>query len=370
MLTEHAPEGVSTEIATTDPPDAGFLGDIPVPVHALGTHGRHWFAPRLLPWLRANRNRFDVAIVHGLWEYTGFAARRAFAGCVPYVIFPHGMLDPWFKRHHPFKHAKKWLYWRLSEYWNLRDARYVLFTTAAERDLAHSTFGLHRWTPAIIPLGAEAPPAAAPHLVESFLDRCPGLRTPDGGHRRFLLHLGRIHHKKGADLLLNAFAFGPDPIAARDPGLDIVMAGPMPEQGAGWARRLRAHADASSYASRIHWPGMLRGDAKWGAFTACEAFVLPSHQENFGIAVVEALAAGRPALTTHSVNISPEIAADNCGLVDEDTPAGIHRLLTRWLSLSLQERNAMSANALHSFRDRYDMRRNTAALIHLLDHPS
>jgi glycosyltransferase involved in cell wall biosynthesis len=368
MLAEHAPAGFTTEIVTIDPPGAAFLKNVSFPVHALGTPKNRWFAPRLLPWLRANRHRFDAAIVHGLWEYTGLAARRAFTGHLPYAVFPHGMLDPWFKRNHPLKHAKKWLYWHLVERWNLRRAQHVLFTTTAERDLARHTFGRAHWDPIVVPLGAEMPTADPLRLTENFFQRCPNARNPDGTPRRFLLYLGRLHRKKGADLLLDAFAFGPDPIAAREPNLDLVIAGPLGEP-AGWGHRLRRRIEASPYAARIHWPGLLRDDAKWGAFTAAEAFILPSHQENFGIAVVEALGTGCPVLTTHPVNISPEIEADASGLIEADTPKGIRRLLDRWLALDPAARAEMRRRARSSFQRRYDINRNAEAILRTLQTP-
>jgi len=104
-------------------------------------------------------------------------------------------------------------------------------------------------------------------------------------------------------------------------------------------------------------------DAKWGAFAACEAFILPSHQENFGIAVAEALACGRPVLISDQVNIAPEIAGDGAGLVEPDTLEGTIRLLERWLSLDAEQRESMQEQALITFATRYDMRRNSALIL-------
>lgn len=242
------------------------------------------------------------------------------------------------------------------QYWNLREAQRVLFTTALERDLAAQSFPwLYRVNPMVVPLGTEPPPADEATLREAFYARCPALRN-----KRFLLYLGRIHPKKGADLLLDAFA----KIAQEHADVHLVMAGPGAEDA--WASALQTRLPASASA-RIHWPGMLRGSAKWGAFAACEAFVLPSHQENFGIAVVEALASARPALTTHPVNISPELLTDDAGLVEDDTATGIERLLTRWLNLSQQERTLKSHNARLSFEQRYDIRRNTETILRVFE---
>ncbi len=355
MLVRYAPAGHTAELVTLDDPAAPFLPDLPFPVHALGGPRRRWYAPRFVPWLRANRHRFDGVIVHGLWEYTGLGAMRAFAGRVPYVVFAHGMLDPWFKRTYPRKHLKKWLYWLSGEYWVLRRAFRVLFTTALERDLAAQSFFLYRWHPLVVPLGAEAPPADPDTLLRAFQQRCPELAG-----KRFLLFLGRIHPKKGCDLLLEAFA----EVAAADPELHLVMAGPDPT---GWRPSLQAPLSHLGLAPRVHWPGMLQGEAKWGAFAACEAFVLPSHQENFGIAAVEALGSGKPVLLADPVNIAPDVAAAGCALVEPDTPEGTLRLLARWLALSPAQRAAMGERARATFALHYDMRRNAEAILRVFE---
>lgn len=357
MLIRYAPPGFTGELATLDDPAASFLRDLPFPVHALGSLGKRWFRPDLVRWLRKNRERFDGVIVHGLWEFTGLAASLTVAKRPGYVVFTHGMLDPYFKHAFPAKHAKKWLYWVPAEYWVLRRARRVLFTTAAERDLAAQSFWLHRWTPMVVPIGSEPAPADTRPLIEAFQATCP-----DVAGQRFLLFLGRINEKKGCDLLVRAFA----EISAAHPDLHLVMAGPDP---GGWRQRLESIAANCNCAHRIHWPGMILGDAKWGAFAACEAFVLPSHQENFGVAVVEALASGRPVLLTHPVNISQDLGADGCALVESDTQEGITRLLMRWLALAPDEKVKMAGRAKDIFGRRYDMRRNAEAILRVFETP-
>jgi glycosyltransferase involved in cell wall biosynthesis len=358
MLIRYAPAGYACEVATLDDPAADFLADLPFPVHALGSARKRWFSRRLIAWLRANRDRFDGVIVHGLWEFTGLAARLCIAGHKPYVVFPHGMLDPYFKRRFPAKHLKKWLYWLTGEYWVLRRAERVLFTTKLEADLARQSFWLAHWKPMVVALGSEPPPADTGRLLQAFHARCPDLEN-----RRFLLFLGRIDPKKGCDLLLDAFAATVPSNGAIDP-LHLVIAGP---DAAGWGEQLAVRAAALGCSDRIHWPGMLRGDSKWGAFAACEAFMLPSHQENFGIAVVEALASGRPVLLSDQINIAHDVQADGCGLVEPDTLAGTNRLLARWLALEPAEREAMSRRGCSTFFARYDMRRNTAAILRVFE---
>jgi glycosyltransferase involved in cell wall biosynthesis len=356
VLIENTPEGSTSEVVTLDDPAAPFLRESGFPVHALGPVGTTYgYTRKLLPWLKANRNRFDGVVVHGMWQYCGLAVWRVMGGRVPYVVFPHGMLDPYFKHAFPRKHLKKWLYWASVEYWVLRGAHRALFTCEAEKILAEQSFWLHRWTPQVVPYGTTPPVGDAATQREAFFVQCPTARG-----RRFLLFLGRIHPKKGCDLLLDAFVKH----AASDPTLDLVMAGPDAQN---WRAKLEQGARAAGVADRIHWPGMLQGNAKWGAFYASEAFVLPSHQENFGIAVAEALACARPVLLSNKVNIAAEIAQDGAGLMEVDTADGTERLLEHWIGMPQAERAAMGARARDCFYRHYDMRENAKLIARIFE---
>src|SRR6266702_1563767 len=359
VLLDHGPEGYAQELATLDDPEAPFLRDLAFPVHAFGpTDSGYGRSTKLIPWLKANRSRFDGVVVHGMWQYQGYAIWRTFRGRVPYMVFTHGMLDPYFKHAFPLKHLKKWLYWVPVEYWVLRDAHRVLFTCEAEAVLARQSFWLHRWNPHVVPFGT-VPPADDPESQnaqrEAFFRACPSTRD-----RRFLLFLGRIDRKKGCDLLIDAFG----KVAAADPELDLVMAGPDPQN---WRPELERAAETTGVAARIHWPGMLTGPAKWGAFRAAEVFVLPSHQENFGIAVAEALACATPVLLSEKVIIAAEIASGGAGLMEHDTAAGTERLLQRWIELPPTEKTAMAARAIECFQQRYDMRENAKTIVRLFE---
>jgi glycosyltransferase involved in cell wall biosynthesis len=279
----------------------------------------------------------------------------AVAGRKPFLVFTHGMLDPYFKRRYPLKHLKKWFYWVMVQYWVLRAASRVMFTTELERDLATQSFWLWRWNPMVVSCGADPPTVQGDDLIPALCRQFPELAATDQ-RRRYLLFLSRIHPKKGCDLLLQAFVR----IAPAHAELHLILAGPDPM---GMQPQLERIAEEAGVADRVHFPGMLRGDAKWAAFALCEAFVLPSHQENFGIAVAEALACARPVLISDQINIHPEIAVDGCGLVEPDTLEGILRLLERWLALPLAERLAMGQRCKDTFARRYDMRRNSAIIL-------
>lgn len=343
--------GWEGEVACLDRASQPFLSEISFRVHALGeSGGTYGYSGRWVPWLRDNIERFDGVVIHGIWQYQSWGTWRAIHGRKPYVIFPHGMLDPWFKRRYPLKHVKKWIYWQLAEQRVIRDASSVLFTCETEQRLAPESFRMPRWNAAVVPYGAELPTGDPPHQKEAFYAVCPEVRG-----RRFFLYLGRIHPKKGCDLLVEAFSA----IAANAPDIDLVMAGP----DAGIRDGLRTRVAARGLNHRVHWPGLITGDAKWGAFYAGECFVLPSHQENFGIAVAEALACSRPVLISDQVNIWPEIEGDGAGIVAPDTADGTQNLLEQWLALDDNERKSMATRARTCFETRYNLDQNVSELV-------
>jgi glycosyltransferase involved in cell wall biosynthesis len=355
LLKAYDAEGSRAEAVCLDEPGAPFLDDLPCRVHALGQSylGRYAFSPRLWRWLNRNLSRFDAIVMNGIWTFPGlalcYAARRAGK---PYGIFVHGALDPWFDRMYPLKYLKKLLYWPL-QHTVLHRARAVFFTTAVERDLAKASYRPCKWTSVVVPYGIAEPKvtsSCAATQIAEFYEQLPQVRG-----RRFLLFMGRIHEKKGCDMLLKAFA----EVHGMAPGVDLVIAGPDANNMRPGLEELAAR---HGIAHRVHWPGMIGGNPKWGALRACDAFVLPSHQENFGVAVVEALAAGRPVLISNQVNIWPEIQGDGAGLTDEDTDKGTLRMLSRWFAMSDEERCAMATRARTCFEQRFSMK-ETAAVV-------
>ncbi len=354
--------GCENEVVSLDAPDAPFLDVFPLPTYAIGPGAlAYGYAPRLEPWLRDHAREYDAVIVHGLWNYVSYGAWRALrGGNVPYFIFPHGMLDPYFQNAYPLKRLKKWAYWRVAEQFALRDARAVLFTCEQEKLLAAHAFRPYVCNPIVVHYGTAKPADTGEDASadrEAFLARHPELRG-----KRILLFLSRIHPKKGCDILLDAFAT----VAAQNPDLYLVMAGP--DQG-GWKATLQARARRLGLdPNRVLWPGMLTGALKWGAFRAADAFVLPSHQENFGIAVAEALARGCPVLITDKVNIWQEIKDGGAGLVEADTVDGVTRLLQNWLALSPEAKDEMRRAAERTFLAHFEITQSARDLLHVLQN--
>ena len=355
-------QGHQVEVLTLDSPDDPWVKDCPIPCHAVGpTLVGNWrYSPRWVPWLRAHAHGYDAVIVNGIWQYHAFGAWRALAGTkTPYFVFTHGMLDPWFKRTYPLKHLKKWLFWPWAEYRVLRDAAAVMFTCEDERRLARQSFWLYKCDEFVVSYGTSAPPDDAVRQREAFLQAFPDLQG-----KRLLLFLGRVHEKKGPDLLFKAFAS----LRARQPELlrdvRIVMAGPAEHA---YGQEMLKLTRELGLADVTTWTGMISGDVKWGAFRASEAFILPSHQENFGIAVAEAMACGVPVLISNQVNIWREIQQSQGGLVEQDTHAGTERLLTRWLATPPEQWAQMRVNARQCFQQRFLIDRTAESFIEAME---
>ncbi len=360
--------GHERDILSLDPPTAPWVGACPVTTFAVGMKGpvhdwirrrlpwaRYAYTPGLKRWLTRNVSQYDAVVVNGLWNYASLGAWRALRGtATPFFVFPHGMLDPWFNEAYPLKAFFKTLYWRLFEHKTLRDARGVLFTCEEERRRAATSFRPYRAREAVVGYGARAAEGDPVAQRTSFAAAAPGL---DG--RNFILFVGRIHEKKGVDLLIGAFSR----IATEFPDLDLVIAGP---DTSGLRGRLEAIGAGQDFARRIHWPGMLVGDAKWGAFRSARFFVLPSHQENFGVAVAEALSLGVPVLVTDKVNIWREVEADGAGIVVPDDALGVEQGLRRMCALSPARSAAMAEAARACFAARYDLNANALNLLDLM----
>ncbi len=346
--------GDTLEVATLDDPTAPYLANCAFLVHALGPgHSPYGLSRSLLRWLRANAARFDLIVINNVWLFPAVAAWLAAKGAgVPYAVFTHGALDVFFKRRYPLKHFKKLLYWPL-QYRILKNASAVLFTSELERELALASFKPNGWTSVVVPYGTNRPDGDPQTQIDAFYELVPQVRG-----RQLLLFLGRIHEKKGCDMLIQAFA----QVATEHPDVDLVIAGP---DQVGLQAKLKKQAMTAGVADRVFWPGMLNGAAKYGAFRAASAFVLPSHQENFGIAVAEALACGTPVLISDQVNIWRQIQDSGVGLVEPDTPEGTLRLLRRWLTMPEWKRASMAAASEGVFQQSFSLRRS-AEFIHTL----
>lgn len=309
-------------------------------IHYAGPGKTPWqFNTEMVKWLKLNTTSYDIVVVHGLWLYHSYAVYQAFkkrGGESPKIfVMPHGMLDPWFQKAkgREIKAIRNWIFWKLAEQKIVHKADGLFFTCETEKLLAKKTFSPYNpKSETVVGLGVDMPPVATVEMKKDFYDKCKL-----DSRNNYLLFIGRIHEKKGVELLIRSY----QALKSEGYGLpQLVIAGPGLDTPYGQHIKKLAGKDKT-----IFFPGMLTGNAKWGAFYGCEAFILPSHQENFGIAVVEALACNKPVLITDQVNIWREIKSNHGGMIENDTLEGVKRLLKRWAKLSPVEKKIMSDKA-------------------------
>lgn len=247
----------------------------------------------------------DLVHVHTLWTYPVQAAARACrrAG-TPYVLRPAGMLDEWSLRQRAWK---KRAYLALRESATIRGAAALHWTSGAERERSAA------WAdgvPALtIPLGLTPAACAEPPPVSAFFARYPALEG-----RRPVLFLGRLHRKKRPDLVLEALPA----VRRRFPEAALVLAGPV--EDARYVAELRRRAEELGQSDAVHVLGALGAAEAREALAAAVALALPSRQENFGMAVAEAMAAGCPVVVTRDVALSAMVEAAGAGWVVEAEP--------------------------------------------------
>jgi glycosyltransferase involved in cell wall biosynthesis len=336
ILAALAAVGVEVEGATTAVgADGAISGD-----SSVRRFRRQWRLGKpsmpMARWLARHIDRYDVVHVHGLFSFASeVAAWLARRRRVAYVIRPLGVLNrygmterrPWLKRH--------WL--RLVSGPLLRDAAAVHFTSQREADEA-AMLGIPM-RGVVIPLGVQIP---APGDRRVLLARLPVLL--DG---RVVLHLSRLDPVKNVEALIDAFAG----ITADTPDLRLLVCG---AGEAGYVASLKSRAETRGVAGRIEWAGEVRGDAKASAFALAELFVLPSHSENFGIAVVEAMAAGVPVVVSNGVPLADRIVEAGAGWSCGTDAASVEAAIRQALGLAV-DRQAIGERARELVRAEYSV---------------
>lgn len=349
---------LEVSVATLDAPDDEWISSFPCAVHALGpARDTFGFSPRYQKWLREHLKNYDLAVINGVWTFISAAARQAAISCGrPYVLFTHGMLDPWFARYR-LKHLKKSLYWKLVENKVVRDAEVVLYTSELERVGAQSAFSPYAAQEVVIPYGTMDPCNQLEESRRKFLSLYPRLKD-----RRYILFLGRLHEKKGVDLLIRAFDQACCNQAEEVP---LVLVGPT---ATSFEQKLNQALGALSAAGRrqVVRIDMIRGEEKWGALACADALILPSHQENFARVVSEALSCSTPVLITNKVNIWGAIECSTAGLVENDDHQGVVNLIQKWHSLDSETRQKIRSNARLCYEQNFDASKNLLAYRSLL----
>jgi len=284
---------------------------------------------------------------HGLWLFPNLYARQsALERMVPLVISPRGMLEDWSLRR---SRAKKWLVWHLMEKRNLLSAAAFHATSAME---AESIRRVGFTQPiAVIPNGVEVPDEPVPG--RELLER----RFPQLCQKKWLLFMSRLHPKKGLRELASAWG----QLTPHFPDWQLLIAGP--DEG-GFRTEVQTALAASGGHRSTVFTGGLQGEDKSAALANSALFVLPTHSENFGVVVAEALAHGCPAIVTKHAPW-PELISERCGWWIDWGDDALSRALTEAMTLSESERRVMGERGRRLIAERYNWQ-TTAAQMHKL----
>jgi len=246
----------------------------------------------------------DLVHLHTLWNPLNTIARKA---CqrhgLKYVLMPHGMLDPYSLRQ---KRWRKKIYLAAVERRNIQEASRLIFTTNQEQESARKCLP---WLGSgeVIALGADCPPALSREAcIETF-----ARQFPQALDRRCLLFLGRIHQKKGLERLLTILP----QVTQKHPDILLVIAGTGEPR---YVESIKSLVNTLGLERQVLFTGMLTGYAKYGALALADAFLLPSKQENFAIAMAEAMQMAVPIIISNKVDSWPLVREANAGFVVEE----------------------------------------------------
>jgi glycosyltransferase involved in cell wall biosynthesis len=337
-------QGHTVEVLTLVEPKPEWMEEWGTVAYCPGPSATYYlYNNHLAGWLKENARNYDIFIIHGVWRYISVGVWRGLRSLdIPYVIYPHGMLDPYYNGF-AWKRLKKLFMWKFAERKVLRDANMVLFTCEEERLLACVNFHPLVCKQEVVGLGIAAPPSA-PEGASSVSAAWPQELLG----KRVILFLARLHPQKGCDTLIEAFAR----VAAKHSDLHLLIVGP---DEIGWKAELARKAESLGATRQITWSVPVYGDNKWAFFRKADAYILPTNFENFGISIVEALACGLPVLISNKAAVWREIERAQAGFVSENTVPGTVEILEKWTAAPVEQRDRMRANAVQCFRENYDI---------------
>lgn len=274
--------------------------------------------------------RPQVVHVNGCWlPQCALIERWSQRAGIPVVLSPHGMLEPWIIHRH---------------YWTRKLPALILYQRAAVRraDHLHATAESEQrnlislgWNPRIT-------------VIPNGIDVDPVRMKTSWQRTGRLLFLSRIHVKKGINFLLEAMAALAGEL--KDYQLDIAGEGDR-----AYVDELRAMADRLGLSGRVHLVGGVYGEGKWDLFRRADVFVLPTHSENFGLVVAEALAAGTPVITTQGTPWQ-DLETHHCGWWTDVGTEPTILSLRDFLQRSPQELEDMGRRGRHLVEEKYSAR--------------
>lgn len=293
------------------------------------------------------RGTFDVVHIHEPWHHAGFVvSRAAIEHGIPFVLTPHGSLQAWPLTH---KSVRKRIYMRIVQDRIMKSAEALHALTEAEMT---QMVELGYETPAVVvPNGVDADLFDTEIDVSDFIVRYPQLAG-----KVVILFLGRLHSKKGLDLLARSYA----KISRKNRDCTLLVAGPDEDDS---RRRMESILRTERALDRAVFTGMLTGRDKLAALSSADVFVLPSYSEGFSVAVLEGLAAGLPAVISRQCNF-PEVSERAAGFVVEPDEQALTRAISTLVS-DPDLRVAMGSNGRRLVREKYTWRAIAASMAEL-----
>lgn len=310
-------------------------------------------------WLKKNYMNYHSIIINGLWIYNSYGVVKTIktikkdfptAKIPKLYIFCHGMLDPWFQKSNGriIKSIRNSIYWHVIEKKVVNYVDGLFFTTEQEKELARSTFwGYNPKNEINIGYGIETPPKKNNDLIKTFL-----LENNLEEGTKYLLYLSRIDPKKGLDILLKVYLYLLESEEYRSKIPMLLVGGDINESNYS-KEQYQFLTKNPKLKEKVKFLGHLSGDRKWSAIHGCEAFVLPSHTENFGIAVAESLGCAKPVIITNKVNIYKQVEKFKAGLISSDTFEGVLDSLMKWIEMDSKSKSIIGENAFGLFKNKY-----------------
>jgi glycosyltransferase involved in cell wall biosynthesis len=345
--------GFQVDILTYDNQKSFYFNKRKIKIINKGpAYGKFTFSFNLLFWLIKNKEKYDLFIIEGIWQFSTLIARLILKD--KYYVYLHGSLDPYFSTEF-FKCLKKKIYWLLVEKQNLLNSNSILLTNTLEKNQLNNTYvNTNNIKKKVVGgIGIAKPRFVKKRVLNKFYKKFPLLKK-----KRFLLFLGRFHQKKGCDTLVKAMK----KLSKKNIKINILMAGPNSK----YKNDIKKMSEIYGLNHSIFWSDTLGGNLKWGAIVASQGMVLPTNGENFGIALAESLSCSRPVLTTYKTNIYKEIQDSGAGLISQNKVNDFAKILIKFNNLNNKEILKYSKNSLKCFNDNFNIRYNINTLAKFL----
>ena len=345
-------KGIKVDIITNDPKSSNFYKDNKLKVINIGSkYLPISFNPFLFFWILKNKGKYNNFVIHGIWELNTLIAKLLLKK--NYYVFTHGQLDPYFKSE-KVNILKKKIYWFFIEKKNLINSKSLLLTSDNEKKLLNKTFvntdGIKK---TVVEYGIKKPKFDKKKLEKKFLLKFRFLKN-----KKFFLFLGRFHKKKGCEILLNSM----EKILRNNKKIYLLMAGPSNQ----YKTHLIKLSKELKIDKNIVWSDFLEEDLKWASIKKCEAMVLSSHGENFGISIIESLSMSRPVLITNKVNTASYIKKTKSGFVSNNTINSFYKILNNFLRLKNKSKEKMRKNAFNCYSKYFNLINSSNKFVSLL----